>query len=337
MTRPQGTISDAERAIEAYPLLNPTVVKEFETSKRNDNFLIVDEAGGRFVLRRYQRNPDPARIRFQLDFERALLKLGFPTPRVFKTRDGSSIHGDATGTWALFGFVEGEAYDYSAGQRVEELARRLAEFHRVSAAIDLAEVGTESDWMIESWWRSASTEMDRLEAMLSDTPVEAELTALRVWVEATRKSWTADVIEALPVGWCHGDLNALNFLLQGDRLAALLDWDVLHRGQLVEDVVLGGYYVGRMRSGSSDLRPEVFTRFVLEYHRHRPLNAAELAVMPQLLPVIWIPASSYYGILKRDGEDIAKLFPAHFNRFEKAVAQVSIVEDAVRAIKAGGQ
>lgn len=332
MARPQATIANAEAAIQAFPLDRPTVLRAFETSKRNDNFLVLDERGERHVLRRYQRNPDPKRIRFQLDFERALHRLHFPTPRVIESRSGLMTHTDQLGVWALFEFVAGDPYDYSIGPRVEQAAAQLAEFHKVAAQLDIEEVVEEVNTTIESWWRTLEADQRDLVEMFKGLPVDAEMEWLVGWTDSLRASWGDGLMKALPQGWCHGDWNPQNLIFQGDNVAAVLDYDVVHRGPLIDDVNGGAYFIGRTGSGANVIRFDVFGRFLREYHCHRPLTAAELAVLPDALVAYWVPDAKYLRLLQRDGEDIVRVFKWAVTRVQAMHAQRDKVREALAGV-----
>ena len=114
-------------------------IESIEASKRNDNFL-VDGPDGKYVLGRYRRNNDQARVRFQLRFQQHLLDSGFPTSRIIASKTGDSLVREASGLWSLFRYVEGSEYDFSSTSQVAHAAQWLVEFHRIAVSFEEREV-----------------------------------------------------------------------------------------------------------------------------------------------------------------------------------------------------
>ncbi len=73
--------------LEAYAVGCPVVVSAFE-GFRNDNCLVEDERGRRYVLRRNLQHTNSQRIEFQVRLQQHLLQHGFPTAEVIETRSG---------------------------------------------------------------------------------------------------------------------------------------------------------------------------------------------------------------------------------------------------------
>jgi Ser/Thr protein kinase RdoA (MazF antagonist) len=80
-----------------YPLRDPRVVGAFDASTRNDNVRVVDARGAGAVLRRYRRNRDPRRARFQVCFQRQLEAAGFPVARTVESTSGEAVVVDEEG------------------------------------------------------------------------------------------------------------------------------------------------------------------------------------------------------------------------------------------------
>src|SRR5439155_15418547 len=95
-----------------YGLDNDVAIVPMEASKRNDNF-VVQGTGGKWVLRRYRRNNDEARVRFQLRFQQHLSDSGFPTSEISPSKTGDQLVCDESGLWSLFTFIQGNEFDFS--------------------------------------------------------------------------------------------------------------------------------------------------------------------------------------------------------------------------------
>lgn len=112
-----------------YPLTGLRTVRMLPTTGRNINAVMIDGEGARFVLRCHRRNPDRARIEFQLDFQEHLRGNGIPTAEIITTGTGERLVDDGRRTWVLFRHMPGTAYDYSSEQELRSAARCLADLH----------------------------------------------------------------------------------------------------------------------------------------------------------------------------------------------------------------
>ena len=134
-----------------YGLDNDVAIVPMEASKRNDNF-VVQGTGGKWVLRRYRRNNDEARVRFQLRFQQHLSDSGFPTSEIIPSKTGDQLVCDESGLWSLFTFIQGNEFDFSRPNQVASAAQRLAQFHHGAATFDEPEVVFDVNLEWCDWW-----------------------------------------------------------------------------------------------------------------------------------------------------------------------------------------
>ena len=306
-----------------YPLANLTVVGPIEASKLNDSFLVEDATGNRYLLRRYRRNPEPARVLFQLRFQRELHQRGFPTSEVIEPSAGSLLVSHEIGSWVLFTFVDGTEYDFARMGQVAEAGRRLGEFHAVTASIELEEVDIEINPHVRCWWTHGDEELAALSEMFRGDGVEGELAFLQGWRTELLRKWPLARLDALPTGWVHSDYHGRNMVFVGDELRGLFDFDPLHRGYWIEDVAHALFMFSREFRGSTHIRPEAARLFVDEYHHARPLAEEERAALPMMAVLAWVPSAPYHELLRRDGEDTLAFF-RHY---------VSLMQDLQTEIK----
>ena len=183
-------------------------------------------AGGRELILR--RDPPgrpgvPGAMRREADSMRACAKAGLLVPEVLvDDPDGSHL-----GTAGLvMGCVPGETLarrilrdDEFAGARtklVEQLGTFLAGLH----AVDPADVpGLDEVDELERYWQSYEAVPDR-----SPTYEKAQ-----EWLVANRPARTATTI-------VHGDLRMGNVIVDPSGLAAVIDWELVHVGDPVEDL-----------------------------------------------------------------------------------------------------
>ncbi len=285
-----------------YPLPDAKVLNVLEASTRNDNFLIEDRSGHRYVLRHYRRNYQEARVRFQLYFQQHLESSGFPTSKIIRTITGDVLTVKEGAPWALFAFVEGTEHDFSRAKQVAEAARRLARFHTVSESFQLQEVELDIS-RVPDWWTDTEGELRMLEEFFSGMGVDNELASIREHVSELVREWPLERNSALRLAWVHGDYHGRNMVFVGDEMRGLFDFDAVHRGFRVEDISLGIYNFGRPYRRAHTIRAGTAQAFLEEYIRNSELRQEELEALPVFAVINYIPSAPYFAMLRRDSED----------------------------------
>jgi aminoglycoside phosphotransferase (APT) family kinase protein len=179
--------------------------------------------GEALVLRRDPpaRPGHPGAMRHEADVMRACTHAGLRVPEVLLDDDGTLF--GATGL--VMRHVDGETIarrilrddQYAAARTV--LVRELAEFLAGVHAIDPDEVpGTESPDPMAIW--DKYQRLDQRSAVFDRT---------HEWLLAHRPPHTADAL-------IHGDLRMGNIIVRADGLAAVIDWELIHRGDPHEDL-----------------------------------------------------------------------------------------------------
>jgi Ser/Thr protein kinase RdoA (MazF antagonist) len=319
----------ASSALSRFRLRDPRVIGSLPASSRNDNFLVEDSLGERYVLRRYRRNPYRDRIEFQLRFQQHLLCREFPTSRVIETDCGERMLVRARDFWALFTYVRGADYDYGSEGQVREAARWLARFHRVCEGFESHEVRTETIPDVRRWWLDGEGELRRLEEMFGGLGVEAELEFLRGWHSQVLRRWPRATLDALPAAWVHGDYHGRNMVFTGDRLAGLFDFDVVHRGFRIEDVALALFAFGREHRESQRVRPKIAGVFLDEYRQRVRLTEDESQALPMMVVVVQARTAARYALRQRGGEDPVRALRAHGRRMRALQGQMASLRPAL--------
>ena len=289
-----------------WPLDGAYVGDAFDASTRNDNLLVTDSEGTRYVLHRFYRNPDLARIGFQLRFQQHLLDGGVPVPEIIATRSGETV-AQAEGSWSLFSFVEGEYYDFDRMEQVDEAARTLARFHLVSEQFDEPEPDYELRINLRDYWADWPRLVGELDELFAGAGVDEELVYLREWREQLVAELPLERFDALPGRWIHEDYHGRNVLYVGDRITAVLDFDNLQGGPWAADIADAIHRFGRERRGSSHIRTAVVQRFIAAYETVRPLAPGELEAIPRLMGHR-APFAAIYRWLQGVGEDALAAF-----------------------------
>jgi len=181
-------------------------------------------AGRELILRRDPpgRPGFPGSMRLEADAMRACARAGLRVPEVLADDDGSTL-----GTAGLvMARVPGETLaprilrdDRYAGARTV-LAGMLGGFLGGLHAIDPAEVaGLPEVDSLESYWKRYGA--------IEDTSTTLE--KAYEWLQANRPESTERVI-------VHGDLRMGNVIVDHDGLAAVIDWELVHLGDPLDDL-----------------------------------------------------------------------------------------------------
>ena len=179
--------------------------------------------GEPLVLRRDppQRPGHPGAMQREANVMRACTRAGLRAPEVLLDDDGTFL-----GTTGLvMRHVDGETIarrilrddEYAVARTV--LVRQLAEFLAGLHALDPDDVpGTESPDPMAIW--DKYQRLDQRSAVFDRT---------HDWLQAHRPPHTADAL-------IHGDLRMGNIIVRPDGLAAVIDWELVHRGDPHEDL-----------------------------------------------------------------------------------------------------
>lgn len=176
----------------------------------------------------------------------ALQGSGVPVPRAYAASDDASILG---GPFFLCERVSGETPLPWGGDSVMDEARRaslagdfidaLAALHRfdwqrsaLSSWADGITVDNAADRQLDDWWNRFQRWALRPHPMAHRT---------FAWLRRNKP-------RANRVALVHGDYRLGNFLEQNGRISAILDWELVHLGDPVED--LGWAFLPQYRGGS---------------------------------------------------------------------------------------
>jgi Ser/Thr protein kinase RdoA (MazF antagonist) len=282
-------------ALRHYELDQPRIASSFP-GERNDNFLVEDSAGRRLVVRRFRRNPGRARIAFQLDVQEHLSREGVPTAAIVATRDRRRIT-PGEPPCVAFEYVGGAHYAFTSFAQLKAAARTLAHLHDALDTLRIDDVPTAMNPHVERWWQLLGHEIEALGATVR--PHDLAL------LQRTVAELDLDACARLPAGFVHGDFHGRNLIFRQDEVAAVLDFDVVHRTVRAVDVARSLLAFARPRRGSLHVRAGFATTFLAEYQRHRPLTDPERAALPTLLALVFAPRAEKCQLVAAEGEDPA--------------------------------
>jgi aminoglycoside phosphotransferase (APT) family kinase protein len=207
---------------------------------------LVEAAGGRWVLRRDPEGSTslvPMREEFALVQRAAEAGVPVPVPLAFEP-DGGRFGSPGM----LMQFVEGTSvaprvlrrpeYETARGLVPDQLAEAMARIHSVdTGTLDGVLPAADGDPALEQiaeWER-------RIDEIGEPLPV----------VELGLRWLRANSPEPVPGRLVHGDFRLGNFIVGERGLAAVIDWELAHRGDPAEDI--GWLCIRSWRFGNDDL------------------------------------------------------------------------------------
>jgi len=236
----------------------------------------VYESGDRFLRFTHASDHSEQHVRAEIEWLEFLVAEGMPVCRPVATRDGEPVWAAGAGlTAAVFERVRGRPVEEEEYEEpiFEQVGAFLGRLHRVSQAFvprDPACV------------RPHARELDPLERILGSWSSDDRVVA-RVWPEVFER------VHAAPgePGLIHGDVHRGNITVHEGGID-VFDFDDSCRFLLVADVANALYYSLWFHRHEPDVerarRAERFLRPVLRgYRRERPLDDADLALLPELL------------------------------------------------------
>jgi Ser/Thr protein kinase RdoA (MazF antagonist) len=247
-------------------------------SERDQNFLIADESGRKYVLKIANLNDAPETLHFQNQAMRhvAGAVTGCRVQNIIASLQGAeltTIHNGSSGTShcvRMLTWIEGEVL-------ANTTAREPGLFESIGASmakIDAALHGFTHPAMhrVLQWdLRQAGMARENAVLLSSDRRARVE----RIFLEWDKIDWAA-----LPHGVIHGDANDYNVLTSGGRMVGLLDFgDMVHSATVCDLAIVLAYTMLNEKQALS-----VAAQVIGGYHRGRPLiDAEQRALFPLIL------------------------------------------------------
>jgi aminoglycoside phosphotransferase (APT) family kinase protein len=269
-------------------------------------------AGRGFILR---RDPEAGLLETERDVEfrvyQAMQGTGVPVPEMFWLESDPQwlerpffvmqrLSGDTTAR----GVIAAANADAIAQQKVEILAR-IHNLDWAALGLDVLGVPGGPD-------QCASREIDRGEAIMRAQALEAQpaLELAIAWLRAHEP-----VAQKITI--VHADYRTGNFLVDGDRISGILDWEMVHLGDPLEDVawvcLRSWRWAGDSRVGGLLPRAEFYRRYKAASGLKIDEDAVRFwEVLGNLkLAVIFLTGARSY--VEGRSKDAVHAFTAHLN------------------------
>ncbi len=249
------TDSDAARVAASYDLGRALAVEPLAAGSVNSNFVLSTERG-RFFLRIYEeQGADGVAFEWRLLDHLAAQGIAVPRRIVGPAPGELTVASKPTGLFELVGGFE------RCRRQVE--AHHLAQVGEALARVHLASDG----FALSSRDRFDSSSLRaRLDgvSLLAHPELATDVARIRATLDSI-------AVSELPKGIVHGDLFRDNVRWEGDRLAALLDWESASYGALAFDVMV----VCLAWCWTDTLDWTLARAFARAYHGVRPLTVEE--------------------------------------------------------------
>jgi homoserine kinase type II len=201
-------------AVRAFGLPAPDRVRPEPRGGVNSNYHAW--AGGRRFFLRVNEGKSDADVLFEAEVLRFLEEAHFPAARLVTTPDGRAFVTVAGRQAMLFEWAPGEevARDALTPERCRRAGEQLARLHDLAAAFTSERRNPYGPERVADW----------VAALRPDGGGDAEVAAALPLLEGELAR--APVLLAAPRGLVHGDLFTDNVLWIGDRVSAVLDWEM---------------------------------------------------------------------------------------------------------------
>jgi homoserine kinase type II len=237
----------------------------------------VRTAGGRFFLRCYRQNLETERIEGEHSLIAWAAGKGIPAPVPLTTRAGKTITENGAQRWALFPWMDGACIE--RGTLSPAQARALGDLHgRVQAALAVHPDSAGAK-LSQRWDKTQSLELlTRLVARAEERGVEGWIVdgvrRQRQLLDALEVQ-PPDYFSSLPCQLLHGDFHDQQVLFEGDRVTALVDWEIWHTDPRAWELV-------RSLAFSKVLDSPLLEDYLAGYREHIQLSEEEVRLALKL-------------------------------------------------------
>jgi homoserine kinase type II len=273
-------------ALAPYPLAAPVEPFALAHGGTNNDTFGLRTGAGAYVVKRYRTTGDRSALVYEHRLLRCLEDAGLPfrVPAPIPARDGETLVRDGDGWLALFPLLPGRPPQFGDAPQAGAVGEGLGRLH-----VALAHLTPEPHPSLGS-----HAEFGRVHDAIPDPAVlplagddvawwSGELSAMRAFVRTTYR--------VLPRQLIHGDFAPGNTLFEGERLVAVLDFEMAQPDARAIDVAAGLLFVLRPWEGPA--RWGAARAFACGYGHHVRLVDAEIGVLPSLIrlcnvvSVIW--------------------------------------------------
>lgn len=226
--------------------------------------IFVRTISNRYVLRYYEQGRSFNAVLFEVNLLNYLKRRTYPCPAPIRNKRGDYVGMHTTKPYVLFEFLEGEHVQHLNKDQQQQLIKKVAELHTITAQYRPAHTHDRLNYSVET--------CGRLAEQAARTINTANAREKLQWLKHELSQ--LDLPSSLPKGVCHCDFHFSNVLFKDDSFAALLDFDDANYTFLLFD--LSGLIASWACPYDHVALDFVEARKIVSvYHRYRPLNNNE--------------------------------------------------------------
>lgn len=231
-------------------------VVEFNRGSSRSPKLLIESAGRRWLLkRRAPANSGHERVRFCQHFQRLLAEARVPVTPALPFIDGTTALARHGHVYEYFDFVEGSRYDRSAAAALgagEALGLLLRAAARTSPSGDSVHGTFHASGVILGAVHLARDAVESVEPDADRAGIRRTTDSLRRLYRSAAERAMRSRFAATGVHPIHGDYHPGNLLFQGERVAAIVDFDAARVEPRAVEVANAILQVGSLRLPGHD-------------------------------------------------------------------------------------
>ena len=269
----------------------------------NTNYF-ADTSAGRYVLTLFERL-GAAELPFYLQLMKHLAERGLPVPCPHADANGALVHTLKARPAALVDRLPGEHHLAPDAADCSRVGRVLARMHLAARDFQPSQPNLRGlDW----WNETVPVVLPYLDA--------AQTAMMQDELAYQRHLAASSAYASLPRAAIHGDLFRDNVMFDGDTLAGVFDFYFAGVDTLLYDVAVAlNDWCIDLDTGRLD--EERASAFIAAYESVRPLESAEVRLMPALMRAaafrFWL-SRVWDACLPRDAVMLKAHDPEHFER-----------------------
>jgi Ser/Thr protein kinase RdoA (MazF antagonist) len=275
----------------------------YDSGGLNNINLVVETKCDKFLFKQIRKSRpmkiNSERISFKHSVICHLIAYDFPTPGLFKTKDGNTFVDRGNYFYELYEYVNGTTYEYGNDIQLKNTGRILAKFHvLVNGFNSVSENSEREDKRVEEYLDELQYNAQKECCSKKENVFVRESIqyAKEQFFEAKDRINKFDFCETI----IHGDLNPRNLKFQQDEVIGMFDYDFTRNGERIHDLSIGlikftapnpgmaNYMQSSSKVKLRRINLEKAKILINGYRELSDLTETEIYALPHFLRAIWI-------------------------------------------------
>ncbi len=262
----------------------------------NDNWIVETTQGRYFLKHRHPGLGQPDFVRCQHALVARLRQAGFPAPTLGPNVEGATLLVLEGQCYEVQEYIEGQPYDHSKPQHLEEAAMTLGRYHTLVDGFEPSSLCRLGDLYHPALLRANLAGLTQSWQLGRDPDVVQIVSQLAAHAHDLAARFARH--GALPQLLIHGDYYADNLLFHGDHIVGVVDYDKARWQPRVVELAEALLYFASPRPSylkhlvyPGVLQWEPFDRFLRAYARVTVPDEEETQTLPDYIQCIWLQIS----------------------------------------------